>query len=184
LRAVIDLDGVVFDFDLDWTSRTGQRTTDGGVRHVRAQTPQLYDTLHQLAGLSDREAFWSWYRQTGGFRRVPPIGGAIKALHMLDDAGWDICLATARPEWARQQTVQALAQHRIPFQALVFTNMKEIERGDAFLDDNPQQLAILAHHTDKQVVRVPQPWNEPHSYPELDGMTAMTLAHFANLVTA
>ena len=154
MRFVIDLDGVVFDFDRGWIERYNREFgTDIGINQ-----DQRYNELHLLVGLAAPIDFWDWFRYTTGFLDLPLYDGAEEALERQGKLG-HVTLATSRPKWARMQTNRAV--RGLHHDDLAFIAQKEMLLADVYVDDNPEQLEKLYRMRSRaEVWRIRRPWNE------------------------
>ena len=77
--------------------------------------------------------------------------------------GHDIVVLTAKPDWAVHDTLQWIADHRIPTREIHFTDDKHRVSCDVYLDDAPDQVHKLAARRgpDAIVCRFVRPWNQP-----------------------
>lgn len=94
------------------------------------------------------------------FTEAPPILGAIKAVRFLS-LSWEITYLTARPEWAREITIDWLNRHGFPEGHVVLSQDKgaDAKRLGASLaiDDAPQEVEKLSRVV--PVLIYAQPYN-------------------------
>jgi 5'(3')-deoxyribonucleotidase len=162
LRLGIDLDGVVADFNRGWTSAYN----DGFGADLAPEMVTTWDSPLELTHFPDMDAFWAWAKDHGGhsvFRHLEPYPSAVETLAQLDAEGHELVIITAKPDWAVHDTLQWLADHRIPMRAVHFTEAKHEVLCDVYLDDAPDQVErIAAHRADEATVcRFVRAWNRP-----------------------
>ncbi len=176
LRLGIDLDGVVADFNRGWT----QAYNAGFGATLSPEMVTTWDSPVELTHFADMPSFWNWARDHGGhsvFRHLEPYPTAVETLRGLNRAGHDIVIISAKPDWAVHDTLEWLADHRIPTREIHFTDAKHGIACDVYLDDAPDQVhRIAAARSAAAVVcRFVRPWNEPvdgaidvHDWQEFD----------------
>lgn len=162
LRLGIDLDGVVADFNRGWISAYNTRFGTDLVPEMVTS----WDSPLELTHFADMGAFWAWAQDHGGssvFRYLEPYPGALEALHELDDAGHDVVVLTAKPDWAVHDTLEWISDHRLPTREIHFTDEKHRVTCDVYLDDAPDQIRTLAARraATATVCRFVRPWNSP-----------------------
>lgn len=140
LRLGIDLDGVVADFNGGWIARYNR---DFGAR-LHPDQVIGWDALHALTEFHSMAEFWDWSRGDGRsvFRDLPPVPGAIDALHELAREH-RIAIITARFDWAIGDTLAWLAEHDVLAREVHFVAAKQDVACDIYLDDAPYQLEAL-----------------------------------------
>lgn len=165
LRLGIDLDGVVADFNGGWMRKYNEEFD----AELHPRQVDSWDGLPDLTHFPDMGAFWRWARDHGGhsvFRHLEPYPGAVDALRGLNRAGHDVVVLTAKPDWAVHDTLEWLADHRIPTREIHILHDKHRVDCDLYLDDSPHVLrAYASHRPREQICRMVRPWNEP-----LDGV--------------
>jgi len=162
MKLLVDLDGVVFDFEGDWTERVHQLLG----RYVVPNKTTAYDDLHIRGGFPDRASFWEWYRESGGFAFDRTYPGAVETVRCWVAWGHEVLIVTSRPRWARSETLWTIARLGIPVAGVVFAHSKERIAADLAFEDNPQTLYMMATQGRAQPVRVDRPWNRPAFYNE------------------
>lgn len=161
LRLGIDLDGVVADFNAGWMARYNDAF---GTRLTPDQV-QSWDGLYTLTHFEDMAGFWDWARDHGGssiFRFLDPYPGAVDALRALNRDGHDVVILTTKPDWAVHDTLEWLADHRIPTREIHILEDKHRIDCDVYLDDSPHVLpALIANRPERTVCRFVRSWNQP-----------------------
>lgn len=162
LRLGIDLDGVVADFNRGWIRAYNDRF---GTELVPEMVTS-WDSPLELTHFADMAAFWAWARDHGGssvFRYLEPYPEAVEALRTLNRDGHDVVVLTAKPEWAVHDTLEWIADHRIPTREIHFADDKHRIECDVYLDDAPDQVRTIASHRagTATVCRFVRPWNVP-----------------------
>lgn len=156
LGMVVDLDGVVFDFDRGWTTRHRDQFLWS---EAAPGLTQEWDQLHLIAGFATREEFWEWFFDTGGFTGMPLYPGARDALWMADSRGWFIVYATNRPT-PDTVTAKELVRAGLPAaHRLHHTQAKWEVPGDLYLEDAPGNITAMLS-MGCRVVPVERPWNQ------------------------
>ncbi len=149
----IDLDGVCFDFlgpCLEFMSSELHRHFD------RNEVTSYYWFENEDVDLTEKE-FWNEFHKFGkenhGYRRLPLLPGTIEALRAIVAAGHEICYITSRPEYALQDTIDALEEHDFPFREnLRFAKGKKTPiinelSVDVFIDDSPTTIPEITANT-------------------------------------
>lgn len=122
-KLVLQHDTLVFCFDLDdvyadlepLRAEVGADSTTGGAAAVVA--------------LSMQERMKHEFYEGGGFRKLQPVPGAVKASQRIKDKYKALhVLITARPQWRYKRlhadTVYWLNEHKIPYDMLLFSRNK------------------------------------------------------------
>ena len=141
---LIDQDGVLADFDqgvrLAWRAQYHSEAPIGSRQHFYLRddmAPQYHQQLHDI------------YTRPGFFATLPPIAGAVEALHTLLAHGLDVHICTA-PISDYQNCVAEkfmwVEQHlgREWVSRIILTKDKTWVRGDILIDDKPQISGSLA----------------------------------------
>lgn len=161
LRLGIDLDGVVADFNRGWMRAYNEQFD----ADLSPEQVQMWDGLYTLTHFEDMDQFWAWARDHGGhsvFRYLEPYPDAIETLRSLNRSGHDLVILTAKPDWAVHDTMEWLADHRIPTREIHFLDDKWRIECDLYLDDSPHTLrGYVEHRPSDRVCRFVRPWNEP-----------------------
>jgi 5'(3')-deoxyribonucleotidase len=162
LRLGIDLDGVVADFNRGWT--TAYNSSFGA--QLAPEMVVSWDSPVELTHFADMGAFWDWARDHGGhsvFRHLEPYPTAVETLRELDRDGNDLVIITAKPDWAVHDTLEWIADHRLPTREIHVTEDKHQVDCDVYLDDAPAQVRRLVEvrGSSATVCRFVRPWNTP-----------------------
>ncbi len=162
LRLGIDLDGVVADFNAGWIRRYNDefsaRLHPAQVTHWEGVTP--------LTHFADMEEFWSWARGADEatpsvFRHLPLYDGSVPVLRALA-RHHRLVIISSKPDWAIPDTLEWLAEHRIPSREIHFVWDKASVDCDVYLEDAPHNLeALVAAHPERTVCRMVRAWNDP-----------------------
>lgn len=162
LRIGIDLDGVVADFNLGWTSAwNAEHGTD-----IRVEDVDGWDVLPTLTGLDSMHEFWRWARDIGDgrslFRDLPVFDGAIEAIEGLARDGHDPVVITSKPSFSVHDTFAWLSDVRFPTREVHISDDKWQVDCDVYVDDAPHVLTdYVRHRPDRTVLRFVRPWNAP-----------------------
>lgn len=153
MNYAIDLDGVVVDWDGGFRKVWNDTHPDHQIQpHSHTWESPFIDT-----GLSHAE-FWQWIDDNEVYRDLPPLMGAVYAVKLIA-AKHTVHYVTARHEVATEITEEWLRRYDI-WHPTWHKQDKKDHVADVYVDDNCENLsAYVAHHPDKQVFRVVQPWN-------------------------
>lgn len=152
----IDLDGVCFDFIGAFCAHLEK---NAGVPVPQGEEITSYYWYECVDGLT-KDTFWDEFHKfghDGGYRNLSVLPGTLEALRAIVAAGHRIYYITNRPNYARRDTEEALAEHHFPFAAnLTFANGAKapIVRDlgvEAFIDDSPRTIAELCANTDARI---------------------------------
>lgn len=133
---LIDQDGVLADFECHVKSIWYERFGVALPERVRSHF-YLHDDYPEY-----KDALQTIYAERGFFANLPPVAGAIVALHELLDAGLDVRICTA-PVDAYQHCVSEkfawVEQHLGGdwIRRIILTKDKTWVRGDILIDDKP-----------------------------------------------
>lgn len=160
MRLGIDLDGVVANFTKGWMDfYNRQFGTNFGV----ADSQRWHD-LVDLTHFNDIDEFWEWSSDLDGrsvFWHLEPFPGAVEALRSLVDAGHQVIVVTAKPEFAVADTHEWIEQHRIPAAEIHILERKWEVECAVYLDDGPHVLpGLVKHRPNATVCRYVRPWND------------------------
>lgn len=150
---LVDLDNVVYPWAAvmaDLVARAKGPNNPHQLSHrlnllQRYQSWELWDDWDMTKGEFD----WIWeegIRNGAMWGTGEPLDGAVDGLWKLSDAEWHIHIVTHRlnkfrlHDQAVSNTVGWLADHRIPYRSLSFTEDKSSIMADAIIDDNPDNL--------------------------------------------
>lgn len=151
---VFDVDGCLlnfFDAYIDFIHRLG-------FTHVKPELVRSYLFLADF-GFTPEEglAIFKQFTKEGGFRDLKPYPGARELLTRIREHGYRVVLATAAPNKARNDRVQNLFDHKLPFDHIEFTHDKHevVNKHDACLvfDDHPNVLSACLDQTRAIVAR-------------------------------
>lgn len=162
MRLGIDMDGVMCDFNAGWM----RLHADEFGSELRPEMVTGWNGLHTLAGFGDMTAFWAWARgredRPSIFRHLEPFPAASETMRTLADAGHEIVVLTAKPDWAIPDTLRWLADHEVPTHEIHVRYDKYAVDCDLYLDDAPNVLDdLVRHRSDRVICRMVQPWNDP-----------------------
>ena len=136
---LVDMDDTISDF-------TGHALALLKQRHPTVTLPDANATTFPLANsfesADDRNALTALYLEQGFFRDMPPIDGAVEALHTMVDAGYNVRLcssplkkspacAAEKVEWVSRWLGQDWVDR------LILTKDKTLVIGDILIDDAP-----------------------------------------------
>lgn len=155
----IDIDGVLADFpgnlEAEYNKRFGTHYPPGFFGYSRAQWPALHEIPENMATL---------FHDPEYSRNIAVIPGATKALQVLSQSGFALCIVTHRLS-APELTKAWLHTHfGDTFAKIIFCS--GIPKGkvcrqhdiNILIDDDPLHLENLQQHNIKTLL-YPQPWN-------------------------
>lgn len=165
LRLGIDLDGVVADFNAGWIDRYN-RDFDTA---LAPEQVQHWDGIVGLTHFADMDEFWAWARgdavelaEAGSpsiFRDLPAYPDAVPTLRELS-VDHDIVIVTSKYDWAIADTLQWLADHKVPTREIHVTWDKPAVECDVYLEDAPHNLEAYAQRRPLALTcRFVRPWN-------------------------
>ena len=161
LNIGVDIDGVIVDFISEFIKAYHKRFPR--FRKLRKEMIARHN-IGSIIGLFDEEII-ELIEHTTLYHDLPLIEGADTTLQKLAEDN-NIYICTARPEHHREQTIELLAQHNIPYKKLIFRGrnkkleviLRELPRFDIFIEDNIAEAIHLSKLV-KQVLVFRQPWN-------------------------
>lgn len=132
---------------------------------------------YSLEGLGVREPDAWFLRHPEAFAEAAPLPGAADALDLAARSGWRVAYATARPDWAREVTLEWLREHGFPPGDLVTGADKPAVclalRAALAVDDAPGEVRRLRRVV--KVAVVGQPHNGSRAtWAEIAGILAAT----------
>jgi len=163
MRYGVDLDGVCFDFLNVFRERLN------GAFDLNLQEHEItnYFWHKDTEGLTE-DGFWEEFHKfgkNGGYRNLPLLEGTLDALERIENGGHKIFYITKRPGYARQDTIDALAEHGFPFSKNLFfvkedksSLVNKLNIG-VFIEDSGSTIIDIADHTEAYVYCVDYPHN-------------------------
>lgn len=167
-RVGLDIDGVLYEWD---------RTARYMLRNILPNSPYAKEgTLGKeslnwdyiMEEVAPEHWSWLWTEgvRLGLFRHGHLYPGAIKAVRMLADAGFEIIAITSRPKQAVHDTMDWLSYQRLPISGIhVLSGKGELKSSVtphcvAYIDDKPENCRDLLENTAAPVVAMPvRAWN-------------------------
>jgi 5'(3')-deoxyribonucleotidase len=159
LRLGIDLDGVIADFNAGWMDRYNRQFE----RDLHPSQMTAWEAVPDLTHFGDMEAFWAWAREgpASVFRDLPLHEGAVDTLRRLAHRH-RVVIVSSKFDWAIPDTLQWIAEHRIPTREIHFVWDKAAVACDVYLEDAPHNLrALVTRRREALVCRMVRPWNRP-----------------------
>lgn len=156
LRVIIDLDGVIANFDDSARALLKQH------RSVDVPPSKGWDHLQSYCSDDDWTWLWSTGIDLGLFRSAVPYAGAEPALKALDHLV-DMAFVTSRPPAATSDTLCWLGQHRFPVRELHIVHDRQksdiLPQANVYIDDAPHVIEDLRKNTYGTVICFGRPWN-------------------------
>ncbi len=156
----LDLDGVLCDLGPSVAARIAERF--GVASHP--STWRSYDLRLLRLGVPE-DRFGAFLDETFDdpelYANAPVCKGVAPALVGLRDAGWELVGITARPPHLARATLDWLARHGLPVEAVHHTAVgtkSEVARqlgADATIEDNPAEAELLADVCDSWLLDRP-----------------------------
>lgn len=147
----IDLDGVCFDFGGAFRGWIDNHL------HIHLEEEEItsyywYEDSRKIDKVQFMEQFHLFGR-AGGYRNLEILPGTLEALNAIAADGHGLIYITNRPDYALQDTVEALEEHNFPeHNNLHFAHGAKAplirEYGvDVFIDDSPRTIAEITANT-------------------------------------
>jgi len=164
MRYGIDLDGVCFDFLNPFREHlNGKFDTN-----LKEEEITSYFWHENTDGFNEKEFFDEFHKfgKAGSYRTLPVLPGTLDALERLVNAGHEIFYITNRPEYTRQDTIDALRENNFPSNKnLFFTKgnksliINKLGIG-VFVEDSETVITEIADNTDVYIYCVDYPYNK------------------------
>lgn len=163
MRYGIDLDGVCFDF------LNAFRTRINSAFNTNIQEEEITSYFWFDGNDVTEDQFWSEFHkfgQEGGYRHLDVLPGTLDALQRIVSEGHQIYYITNRPEYARQDTIDALEEHDFPFRKNLFFALGDKPplinklKIDVFVEDSGRTIEKVAKQTDAAIYCVDYPHNK------------------------
>jgi hypothetical protein len=103
-----------------------------------------WEAVPDLTHFGDMEAFWAWAREgpASVFRDLPLHEGAVDTLRRLAHRH-RVVIVSSKFDWAIPDTLEWIAEHRLPTREIHFVWDKTSVPCDVYLEDAPENLADL-----------------------------------------
>jgi len=163
-RYGIDLDGVCFNFTKAFTAWL-KRTCDVEYSHEEITSYYWHECIDGLSEATFWKEFDKFGMQGHGYRHLELLPGTVAALDTIIAAGHEIVFITNRPEYARQDTIDAIEEAGFPKEAkIIFAkgNKAPIIQQlsvDVFIDDSPKTVEQITTGTRATVYCRDAPYN-------------------------
>lgn len=166
-RIIVDIDNTIGDLSKAWTDRLN-------IEHDLDAFPSKLTSYNMMAAYPSltRNEVYAPLSDTGFWRTVEPVFGAVDALDHLNDRH-DIYLCTASNYKSLERKYEDFVQKWFPFidwSQIIICEDKWLIRGDIFIDDYPLNLQFNHHALRKFLFD--QPYNRRDVCPpgELRGL--------------
>jgi len=158
-KVLVDMDGVLFDFDGEVRRRLEVRYPD--IQPLQLDPPDFYTANNYAKDYQDR--VWAISNEQGFVANLPLVDGALLGWERLLAAGYipQIC-STLLPEryapHCKQEKLAALEDHFVPnfgawvVETALFTPDKHLARGMALIDDRPAPIKHSEEATWEHVI--------------------------------
>lgn len=165
-RYGVDLDGVCFNFVEPFSLWLKENL------RINYHDSEIvdYHWYNCIPGLSEQD-FWDEFHKwgkAGNYKELELLPGAKEGVLWLMENGLDVYFITARPEYAKEQTIHALERHfNLDKAKLVFSGCKngkvqEVkDLGiDTIIEDAPHNATLIAGHTNADVYLIDTSYNK------------------------
>ncbi len=153
-RVLVDMDGVLFDFDGEVNRRMNARHPE--IRPLELESPNFYTAKNYPE--EHQGKVWAISNEPGFITELPLVPDALTGWERLLDAGYSpqICSTLLPQEYAphcKEEKVAALEEHFVPrfgawvVKTALFTPNKHLALGVALIDDKPAPIK----HSDEAV---------------------------------
>ena len=179
MRIGVDMDDVIADFTGAWLAAYNDQFAITEADDLKREDITAWDVT-QFTHFNSHEEWMHWIRSCvpGLYRNLSPLGGALEALDALIADGHDIVILTSKPEWAKWDTFNWLANQIVPTSEVHITHDKASVKCDVYIDDGPHNLEAIRDRSGGVAVRWVTPWNRP-----MDGVwDAGSWAEFRDIV--
>lgn len=161
-RILVDIDGITADNMPAWLLRIYERT---GILALMSDLTSW--EIHKCPPLNQlrEEQIFDILNEPGFTFGLPPLGGAVANLKLLQEAKNEIYFVTARfGPVGMPETVSWVRRHfpwMNPTRQLVFAHDKSIIDADVLIDDRPENLlAYKAVHPKAHLITIDYPYNQ------------------------
>lgn len=163
MRYGIDLDGVCFDF-LNVFRKHLNKVFNIDLKEEEITSYYWYENTDEIS----KEDFFTEFHRFGraaAYRTLPVLAGTLDSLERIQNAGHEIFYITNRPEYSRQDTIDALKKHGFPSRKNLFytkgskSSLIEKLNINVFIEDAPHNIIDIAHNTKAYVYCVDYPYN-------------------------
>ncbi len=169
----VDLDGVCYNFVGPFSSWLKENL------RISYSDNEIvdYHWYNCIPGLSEQD-FWNEFHRwgkAGSYRDLDLLPGARDGVLWLMDNGVDVYFITARPEYAKEQTIESLEKHfPLNRDKLIFADgskgkVKEVnELGiDVIIEDAPHNANLIVEKTPAGVYLVDTSYNQDIRHPRI-----------------
>ena len=161
MRIGCDIDGVVAD------------AVPVILKYISEKNPQItkkedltsYEVFYETFRPEEMGNLFRNFEQTGEFKMMEPIEGAVEGIRYLNSLGYSIDFITARDYYdsIHQETLNWLKNNGFEFDGELFCQRDKLkiirERGiELMIDDSPFNIGNLSKHG-INCICVDQPWN-------------------------
>lgn len=145
MRIIVDLDGVVYDWD---SAARYMLREYRGYGAALLDPSSSWDHIQEVVTKEDWDWLWTTGVQKGLFRYGHIVRGAIIGVRTLAEAGHEILIATHRPRSAVRDTVDFLSYAHLPLSEIHILSDGEPKssiRADILIDDKPDNVNTWTH---------------------------------------
>lgn len=168
----IDLDGVCFDFVTEFSKWLKREL---GVDYDDSEIVD-YHWYNCIESIGEKEFFREFHRfgKAGSYATLPLLPGAAQAIKHIRENGHRVWFVTARPIYAKEDTLRAVSNAFGFTDTVVFSGGKDYKSEtvnllniDVFVEDGPHYAESIAKNTKALVYLMDHPYNKKVSHPNI-----------------
>lgn len=154
MRILVDMDGVIVDFEAWFLARWQALHPDKPYIEIKNRT--LFYVSDEYP-IEYRKFVHAILQEKGFFENMPPVPGGIQALREMEQLGWEVFICTSPLIRYENCVVEKFAWVEKHLGAewvgkLILTSDKTIIQGDFLIDDNPKITGAESNPTWEHLV--------------------------------